>query len=631
MAQHVTVERRFAAPRELVWALLCDTNRFDRAVGLAAPSYTWREIDGVRRLVGTARQAGVTMTWVERPYEWIEGSFFRGGRDFIAGPAAAGGSEVDVQAEPDGTCSAKISIWGDPKSLLLRAATPIVRAGMHRRLRAYVQAVAALAEDREHRVTGGATPPVSLARDLFTGSDATALSGRRSSVDVAELSRRRARLERSPVVPAIADRIAHTLASRPDDEVAQMNPFALARAWGESRRETLRAFLYATQAGLVDLDWQVNCPVCRVSAQVVRALADVGDNVHCDACNIRYDIDFGANVEAVFRCNRALRDVVPSVFCVASPAFRPHVLAQLRVDPGEPLVRRIVLGDGRLHVRSLGLQRAADIRLDDPPARVVVTVEGGSVHAQAEGRAEAGGPTELHLHTDTPESYVVIERGGWSSDAVLGSVVASLPEFVDLFATEAPAAGRELSIGNLTVLFSDLTGSTALYERVGDARAFAIVQEHFDAMTEAIEAHEGALVKTMGDAVMATFRSPLQAVRAAIAMVDVAERRHGDLGIGVKLGIHEGPCLAVRANDRLDFFGTTVNVAARLQGQADTGRLVVVAELLDDPSIAAAISGRARRRYRAGLKGLSQDRELVAIDLRADAEPEAAATGSDSA
>jgi adenylate cyclase len=628
----VTVERRFHAPRELVWALLCDTNRLDRAVGLAAPSYTWREIDGVRRLVGTARQAGLTMTWIERPYEWVEGSYFRGGRDFLSGPAAAGGVELDVDLAGEGSCKARVSIWGDPKSLLLRTVQPIVRAGMRRRMKAYVEAVAALAEvprETAEPSHDGDAPPVSVARELFMGSEAAVVSGRRSAIDDAELARRRARLEQAPVAREIVEHIVHTLASRPDDEVAQMNPFALAHLWGVSRRETLRAFLYATQAGLVDLNWQVNCPVCRVSAQVVGSLVDVSDKVHCDACNIRYDVDFGANVEAVFRCNRALRDVVPAVFCVASPAFRPHVLAQLRVDPGAPVTKSLVLSDGPLHVRTLGPQRAADVPIDVLPARLVVHVEGDAVRAHAEGEVPPGTPTELQLHADTPETYVLVERGGWSSDAVLGSVIASLPEFVDLFATEAPAAGRELSIGNLTVLFSDLTGSTALYERVGDARAFAIVQEHFDAMTEAIERHEGAIVKTMGDAVMATFRSPLRAVQAAITMVDVAERHHGDLGIGVKLGIHEGPCLAVRANDRLDFFGTTVNVAARLQGQAGQGRLVIVAELLEDPAIAAALSGRTWRRYRANLKGLTQDRELASVDLRA--EPAPAATGSDSA
>jgi class 3 adenylate cyclase len=213
---------------------------------------------------------------------------------------------------------------------------------------------------------------------------------------------------------------------------------------------------------------------------------------------------------------------------------------------------------------------------------------------------------------------VLVERGAWSTDAVLGSIVASLPDFMDLFGTEAPAAGLELSIGNLTLLFSDLTGSTALYERVGDARAFAIVQEHFHRTEAIIFEHGGAVVKTMGDAVMASFARPQDAVRAARAMVADAIAVHGELGIGIKLGLHEGSCLAVRANDRLDFFGTTVNLAARLLGQATLGVLVLARELAELPDIRAELVGVPSRSFRSALKGIRAEQDLVAFDLAAD-------------
>ena len=239
-----------------------------------------------------------------------------------------------------------------------------------------------------------------------------------------------------------------------------------------------------------------------------------------------------------------------------------------------------------------------------------------AVVARAEGRAD-GRPTVVSLRSSLDEpAYLLIERGAWSSDAVLGSVVASLPDFVELFATEAPAAGLELSIGRMTLLFSDLTGSTALYERVGDARAYAVVQEHFRVMEQAIADHEGAVIKTMGDAVMASFSSLSRAVAAAIQAVRETEARHGELGIGVKLGVHEGPCLAVRANDRLDFFGTTVNLTARLQGQAKAGELVMMKEMAEIPGVAELLEGAPRRVVMAKLKGIAEERELVGVDLR---------------
>jgi class 3 adenylate cyclase len=348
---------------------------------------------------------------------------------------------------------------------------------------------------------------------------------------------------------------------------------------------------------------------------VVRSLEEVPQDVHCDACNIRYDVDFGANVEAVFRCNEAIRPVQPTVYCAASPTFRPHVVAQIRLGPGASRTIAVPLHDADLNFRTLGSQAGAKTQGARVPARIVLGVDDERVKAEAPGEAE-GDTTQLELRSEaTQEVYLLVERIGWSAPIALGSVVASLPEFVDLFATEAPAAGLELTIKRVTFLFSDLTGSTALYERIGDARAYAVVQEHFAVMDEVVGKHGGAIVKTMGDAVMATFTQPDHAVAAACEAIDRTVDENVRLGIGIKLGVHEGPCLAVRANDRLDFFGTTVNVAARLQGKAATSELVLTRALADQSAIASRLHGRAFRDFETGLKGIGAAQALRAYDL----------------
>lgn len=611
----VTVERRFAAPRELVWALLADTHRYNRALGLSPPRYVWRELEGRRTRVAEATQNGVAMAWVEEPYEWIEGRRLVARRTFLSGPAIDGSLVVEVEGDGDG-CVARVTAAGRTRAFILKLLGPLVRAHLRRSITAYMDATAEALRTAEPAQGDASQPPALRAQTLLTRFDDSVATGQRTPVDEPELQRRAAQLAQAPVDPAIALTLVRTLGQRPDEEVVQMRPFELARQWGHDRRGVLRAFLHGTQAGLVDLDWQINCPVCRVATQVVGALADVGQSVHCDACNIRYDVDFGANVEAVFRCSKALRAVEPAVYCAASPAFRPHVIAQLRMEPGANRVLRLPLHDGRVHLRTLDRQRACDLLDEPPPARIDVELHRDAVRATAHGQAHDG-TAELHVRSTLDEpAYLLVERGAWASDAVLGSIVASLPDFVDLFATEAPAAGLPLTIGRITLLFSDLTGSTALYERVGDARAYAIVQEHFRVMEEAIAAHEGAVIKTMGDAVMASFTTPQQAVAAAVQAVRDCEARHGEHGIGVKLGIHEGPCLAVRANDRLDFFGTTVNMAARLQGQAGAGELVITRELGELPGVAALLHGAPHRAVTARLKGLSEARELMALDLR---------------
>ena len=115
-------------------------------------------------------------------------------------------------------------------------------------------------------------------------------------------------------------------------------------------------------------------------------------------------------------------------------------------------------------------------------------------------------------------------------------------------------------------LFTDLKGSTELYERVGDLVAYDLVRAHFRVLHEIVAAESGAVVKTIGDAVMATFPTPDRAMAAALKMREALKNLKGDLLL--KIGIHEGPCLAVSLNDRQDYFGRTVNIAARVQGLA---------------------------------------------------------------
>ena len=145
--------------------------------------------------------------------------------------------------------------------------------------------------------------------------------------------------------------------------------------------------------------------------------------------------------------------------------------------------------------------------------------------------------------------------------------------FRELFRTDTLGVDQRLKLTSLTVLFTDLKGSTALYERVGDLVAYEIVQAHFHVLGDVVRVNSGAIVKTIGDAVMATFPTPDHGLRAALEMRDAMDRlnkgqRHEDLVL--KIGMHEGPCLAVTLNERLDYFGQTVNIAARVQGLADS-------------------------------------------------------------
>jgi class 3 adenylate cyclase len=162
--------------------------------------------------------------------------------------------------------------------------------------------------------------------------------------------------------------------------------------------------------------------------------------------------------------------------------------------------------------------------------------------------------------------------------------VTALQVFRDLFASEVVRPGEEISIGSVTLMFTDLRDSTRLYRKIGDASAFGRVREHFEILEKSIASEGGAIIKTMGDSVMATFRNPVAALRAVWnAQTKIAE--YGEPMLWLKVGLHKGPCIVVNLNDRLDYFGSTVNIAARLPGFSQGGELILSDEIHHDPEI----------------------------------------------
>jgi class 3 adenylate cyclase len=216
-------------------------------------------------------------------------------------------------------------------------------------------------------------------------------------------------------------------------------------------------------------------------------------------------------------------------------------------------------------------------------------------------------------NTTKDEQLFILERTNWSDEATTASEVTALQVFRDLFASEALRPGEQISVGTLTVLFTDLKNSTRLYRDIGDATAFGCVMNHFDVLKNAIAGEDGAIVKTIGDAVMAVFRHPAAALRAMLdAQRQLASPPAGMQPLTLKAGLHVGPCIAVTLNDRLDYFGSTVNLAARLEAQSTGDDVVISSAVRADPEVAELLSdpnnGFVATRFEIPLKGFDQDR-----------------------
>ena len=193
--------------------------------------------------------------------------------------------------------------------------------------------------------------------------------------------------------------------------------------------------------------------------------------------------------------------------------------------------------------------------------------------------------------------------------------------FRDLYRSGTFDPEQRFKITSLTILFTDLRGSTALYDRIGDLAAFDLVRSHFGALLEAVSAEGGAVVKTIGDAVMATFPTPDRALRAAMrmreAMRTINEARGGE-DLALNIGLHSGPCLAVMLDDRQDYFGQTVNIASRVNELADPTAILATKPIIESSEVARVLSEASYRTTprSSQLRGLSDAFEIFEVRER---------------
>jgi class 3 adenylate cyclase len=202
------------------------------------------------------------------------------------------------------------------------------------------------------------------------------------------------------------------------------------------------------------------------------------------------------------------------------------------------------------------------------------------------GDGTTRGQPQLELINDTAEPQIfVVERVDWSELALRPAQLFSLQEFRDLFSEEFLSADVQLAVGEQTILFTDIVGSTRFYVRCGDPDAFMAVKQHFEIIFGIIGRHRGAVVKTIGDATMAAFERPADALRAAREIHAYFAPEQRETPIRLRISLNAGPCIAVRLNSNIDYFGSTVNLAAKLQGCAGPGDIAMAPTVVDAPGV----------------------------------------------
>jgi len=226
--------------------------------------------------------------------------------------------------------------------------------------------------------------------------------------------------------------------------------------------------------------------------------------------------------------------------------------------------------------------------------------------------------------TDLPRVHAIMrDHPSAFRPFLTGKMLLNNQSFRELFRIQTLIPDLKLRLRSLTLLFTDLKGSTALYDQTGDVYAYSLVQEHYKILTESVRQNSGAVIKTMGDAIMATFSTPLDGVRAALEMMQKMKEFNSGLSqpenaLGLKIGLHEGSALAVNAEDRLDYFGHAVNVASRVQGVAQAEEICITEPVLQADGVRREFADRGymEESHLVSLKGIG--RPLNVYQLRKD-------------
>lgn len=450
--------------------------------------------------------------------------------------------------------------------------------------------------------------------------------------------------------PAVVDAIQRVVENGEDHELNRINVLDFSRQAGLEEEHVISTFLHAARQGLFDLTWNVLCPGCGGVLGAHSTLKSLRpDDYHCGLCACGYEASVDEQVEVAFTVNPRLRRIAahdPNTLPVWE--YYKQIFWSSGVDldnesfatlADEVTLDALELPAGEKAVLSLQLPKefvivfepvthsAQFIDVQGEPTRErqqLALVYSKTPTPTGGTRVMRPGPLRLALdnQADTrtlPSVFVASEAMhrliGKRKPFLTAKRMLSNQTFRDVFKADNLNLDQRLKITSLTFLFTDLKGSTALYERVGDLAAFDLVRAHFHALLDIIASEKGAVVKTIGDAVMATFVRPEHAIVAGLRMraaMDELNRKRGTDDLIVKIGIHEGPCLAVMLNERQDYFGQTVNIASRVQSLSTSQEIHITGPVLEVPAVAAILEKEAIKpiQKQAALRGIA-DRMVV--------------------
>jgi class 3 adenylate cyclase len=483
-----------------------------------------------------------------------------------------------------------------------------------------------------------------------------------SSIDESVLKQRLADLAAAKSWhPRVLSALETFVRTADDYDVFRINPIRYGATNGLSDADAIDLFIYAAKVGLFEMDWQLLCAYCPQIAGSFRELDKVHPRFQCEFCNAVNEVALDDYIQVTFTVAENIRDNTfrhPERLSVEDYYLRYHFAKGFKPPHGmtpEQIIALLSrqfadieahqqrsfefdLPAGRFEVLDLSHNlllvlfvdgenaepQPTQIQLDDGKFRVanrptgprdmifgearlsfrqVADVRPGKHRIEIDNRMNERGRFWMIQYPPAFEPHRVEYEPFLSGKRLLLT-----PAFRELYKTQLIDEGEGLPVADMTYLFTDLKGSTPLYDTVGDVNAYFLVRQHFEILNKVVRARSGIIVKTIGDAIMAAFDRPQDAVRAGIEMVHEMMRFNSTISrpLILKIGIHKGRSIAVALNDRIDYFGQDVNIAARVQGLADGNEVCVSQEVMEAPGVADIVKVHQVSAEFVHVKGVGQ-------------------------
>jgi class 3 adenylate cyclase len=383
----------------------------------------------------------------------------------------------------------------------------------------------------------------------------------------------------------------------------RINPYYVAGDTVKNIKRITSEFLHGVKAGAFDLHWDIHCPHCNMITDEFNDLADTSEMSFCPMCERDFKIDLLDRVEVTFSLNKEIDDPQLRPVCAPPPVLQNklQLITPLYCTESETVTLEqgryryccpLTLAKGVLKVEGAETEEIQEIKLKQLAGKDFdkkdLTVRPGKVKVELTNNDH--NLSGLILHTEELPQELQLEQ---LPLRLSGIQLLHHPDYKRLFGEQVISERERVKIRAITIMFTDITGSTRMYETLGDTKAYNIVRDHFEIFFESIEKYGGKVIKTIGDAVMASFISNEQAIMAAVGAVtrfrEYNLTRPQSEWIQVRIGIHRGTGLLVNLNNSIDYFGSTVNKAARIQNLSKSDEVSFSEEVYNDPAFLTAL------------------------------------------